>query len=226
MQTMNFKRISTLVVAGVAILATQAAQPARAIVFDFTSNPAGNATTFTYQSTPPGINLDVFTPSTFGTPLPTTFNSTPVGLCAWAVVGSSGGRCGYNLDPSQGINGFKIKFDQAVTIYSFLLASDPGVQNIDSATVGFSLDNVTFNSSPIFSDSDKGTLISLLTPFNAPANTDIFVKTTATLKIGFDSGVIRLATLQVPGPLPVLGAAAALGWSRKLRKRIAAQKFN
>ena len=25
---------------------------------------------------------------------------------------------------------------------------------------------------------------------------------------------------QVPGPLPVLGAGAALGWSRKLRRRI------
>ncbi|MCP9860405.1 hypothetical protein KBZ33_15705 [Cyanobium sp. Cruz-8D1] len=26
----------------------------------------------------------------------------------------------------------------------------------------------------------------------------------------------------VPGPLPLLGAGAAFGWSRKLRKRIAA----
>jgi len=37
---------------------------------------------------------------------------------------------------------------------------------------------------------------------------------------GFQSYTLSATTEQVPGPLPILGAAAAFGYSRKLRNRI------
>ena len=42
---------------------------------------------------------------------------------------------------------------------------------------------------------------------------------------GFDAGSAYLYAMpapvqKVPGPLPLLGVGAALGWSRKLRRRI------
>jgi hypothetical protein len=36
--------------------------------------------------------------------------------------------------------------------------------------------------------------------------------------------LFRQVSFSVPGPLPALGAAAAFGYSRKLRKRIAQRK--
>lgn len=43
-----------------------------------------------------------------------------------------------------------------------------------------------------------------------------------TLSISF--GATSSPIPQAPGPLPLLGLGAALGWSRQLRKRIHAQK--
>lgn len=43
--------------------------------------------------------------------------------------------------------------------------------------------------------------------------------------IGFNTSEVQAQGIeQVPGPLPILGAAAAFGWSRKLRRRIKASK--
>ena len=43
------------------------------------------------------------------------------------------------------------------------------------------------------------------------------------LTSGPDSFVLtKFAPAEVPGPMPVVGAVAAFGWSRRLRKRIAA----
>jgi len=41
---------------------------------------------------------------------------------------------------------------------------------------------------------------------------------------GCGSGTCRAVTRDVPGPIPLLGAFAAFGYSRKLRKRLQATK--
>jgi hypothetical protein len=38
-------------------------------------------------------------------------------------------------------------------------------------------------------------------------------------------GGVSLAQLPVPGPLPVMGAGAAFGWSRRLRRRLRRNTF-
>lgn len=209
---------------GAAVVLTQAPQAAQAFVIDFTSSPVGNVTSATFPSSPTGLNLNVSDPVTVGSPAPTTFNSAAAGLCAWAESGGTAApRCGYSID-GQGIRGFKFRFDKPTSISNFLLASGTGVQNISSAVLGFSLDNVNFTNSTTFSDANAGSIVSLLSPFNAPANTDIFVRTSASLLPNSLGGVVRIAELNVvPGPLPILGAAGFFGWSRKLRRRILTQ---
>ena len=216
--------ISSALGLGAAVVLTQAPQAAQAYVIDFTSNPAGNVSSALFPSTPTGINLTASNPVTFGTPAPTTFNAGAAGLCAWAESGGPlAPRCGYST-AGQGIEGFKFKFDQPTTINSFLLASGAGVQNIASATLGFSLDGVNFTNSTTFADANAGSVVSLTTPFFAPAGANIFVRTSATLAPNSLGGVVRIAELNaVPGPLPILGAAGVFGWSRKLRRRILTQ---
>ena len=129
-------------------------------------------------------------------------------------------RCGYN-NVGQGVDGFKFKFDQPTTINSFLLGPGAGVQNIASAKLGFSYDGITYFDSPTFSDANAGSVISLTSPFVIPANTEFFVRTTASLTSGAAGGVVRISNFNaVPGPLPILGAAGAFGWSKRLKKRI------
>ena len=59
---------------------------------------------------------------------------------------------------------------------------------------------------------------------NFSGNYSFYVKSTVNNSVsqlqGFDGPATVSATARVPGPLPVLGATAAFGFSRKLRKRI------
>jgi hypothetical protein len=214
--------VSSTLALGAIMVLTQAPQQANAQTINFGSNPVGNVNSAMFPSIPTGINLDVTNPSTFGTaPLPTTFNVNAQGLCAWAESGGpAAARCGYTT-AGDGIQGFKFKFDQPTTIKSFLLAAGAGVQNIASAQIGFSLDGITYNDSPTFADAQAGTTIALATPFSVPANTEFFVRSSATRTPGSLGGVVRISSLNVvPGPLPILGVAGAYGWSKKLKRRI------
>jgi hypothetical protein len=47
---------------------------------------------------------------------------------------------------------------------------------------------------------------------------------TWTLRDTTTADKIQVVVSQVPGPLPLVGAAAAFGWSRTLRRRIATAK--
>lgn len=74
------------------------------------------------------------------------------------------------------------------------------------------------NGTSVTADSDPGGSPSLFLPLSG---------TSTTLTTSWDSGGGLISSLQnniqlepVPAPLPILGAIAAFGWSRKLRRRI------
>jgi hypothetical protein len=92
-----------------------------------------------------------------------------------------------------------------------------------------------FDGTPVFSFSDSSSLgvisaANILNIFQDDATTggnESSSGSVAGLRI-FDNvltdaevAALDLRTPAVPGPLPLFGAAAAFGWSRRLRKRIA-----
>jgi hypothetical protein len=95
-------------------------------------------------------------------------------------------------------------------------------QNIISPTSGASVTkqvcytNFGVDCVPLLSVSDTGTDSEILKPTNTLYITDTY---TGTASAGLDNFI---NTYQTPGPLPILGAGAAFGFSRKLRSRIKA----
>jgi len=152
-------------------------------------------------------------------PNPPTININSSGLCAFTEVGSSGGRCGYLPGTGTILNGFSLTFDKSVFLRQFDIA---GIQNISSGSISFSGApnqpfNLTSNGTQTFSS-----------PFLVSAGSTISVTTSGTFLPGFNSGVFRIANLQVdlapeasvPGPLPIFGAGVAFAYSRRVRARI------
>ncbi|MEA5413892.1 hypothetical protein [Synechococcus sp. BA-132 BA5] len=190
--------------------------------------PAAQASTTTFNLTSPsavnspsplsfgpiGVDNIILTLSNpQGSNLPTnSLNTKSSGFCAFAVVGNSGGRCGYLAGSDGVINGFSLSFDKSVYLRQFDIA---GFQNLTGGSISFGsqLFNFTGNGTQTFAN-----------PFLASAGSTILVTTTGTP--AGQSGVFRLSNLQVelapevPGPLPLLGAGAAFAYSRKLRTRI------
>ena len=84
----------------------------------------------------------------------------------------------------------------------------------------FSIDNAYVNGSPISATSTFSNTTLNALDFTQPAG---LIGIWSLVDSG-DSIEVYLGqqTSTVPGPLPLLGAGAALGWSRRLRKRIAA----
>ena len=151
-----------------------------------------------------------------GTSLPTnSLNRNPAGFCAYANVGSSGGRCALTSGSGAVFNGFSLSFDKPVYLRQFDIT---GLGNISSGTITFG--------SELFSFATYGTQV-FATPLFVSANSPLLVTTTGVSK-NANGGVFRLNNLQVesgpkdsvPGPLPLLGAGAAFAYSRKLRTRI------
>jgi hypothetical protein len=61
-------------------------------------------------------------------------------------------------------------------------------------------------------------LVDLNNPDYVPTESSFMLeKGFITLNLSFETSS---RTLQAPGPLPLIGAAAAFGWSRKIRSRI------
>jgi hypothetical protein len=202
-----------LVVSGATLI--QFASPVQAAVFDFNVGTSSNSAIKTYSAS--GITLNASNSNSTGSN-PGTLNgpgtSSPLGLCAWTVVGSGIGRCGYGNVNGSGVSRFQLKFDKAVAIESF----DVGINELSSGSIAFSLDNSVFTTVS-FNTAGTKTLSSL---FAAAANQTIFVQTSGTPS-GANGGLIRLSSLrtaEAPAPLPLLGAALGFRVSRRIRKRI------
>jgi hypothetical protein len=176
-----------------------------------TSSPATQAS-FSFPSG--GITLTV--DNATGGPFPTAggLNSTAPGLCVWGKNGGTQTRCGYttpNADSSSILEGLNLTFSKPVKLTGFTVGQ----------FVNLSSGSLKFGASPAVTVNANGfyTLADVL----VGANTPIFLDSDGTLSGTNDSGIIRISSLQVeevPGPLPLLGAATAFTLSRRLRKRI------
>ena len=194
--------------------------PAKALMVDFSSLGVTNAQpSLTFPSMPSGLSLTAAPDmSTQG-----YVQATGNGLCIFANSTDGVNRCG-------------------------LLNQSPAVSNYDNIGIAPDVSTVYtgFSISQVLNDgfldpnppgtgqifvrrgSPTGTLLETfdiasltiggLTPFSSPlsfaAGEKIFFQASGS------NGSIRLGKLEaVPGPLPLLGAGAALGWSRRLRFR-------
>jgi hypothetical protein len=213
MKSLNHLWSFGLVASGATLI--QFASPVQAAVFDFNVGASSNSAIKTYSAS--GITLDASNSNSTGSN-PGTLNgpgtSSPLGLCAWTVVGNGIGRCGYGNSNGSGVSSFQLKFDKAVAIESF----DVGINELSSGSIAFSLDNSVFTTVS-FNTAGTKTLSNL---FAAAANQTIFVQTSGTPS-GINGGLIRLSSLrtaEAPAPLPLLGAALGFRVSRRIRKRI------
>jgi len=117
---------------------------------------------------------------------------------AYRITGPSSFNGSVDVFPASGVSGILTYLDGAFSYFSIDPAYISNTQIVSSATIN----NTTFatlgftTTGPIGTWTLDGTSESIQVILGAPA-------------------------AAVPGPLPLFGAAAAFGWSRRLRKRIA-----
>jgi hypothetical protein len=138
-------------------------------------------------------------------------SSVPKGFCLYGV-----GECD-NATTGAPLTSFEGTFDRTVQLISYTIsvASFTGAEpTLTFSSAGLS----SVESAPFIA----GTTRNFSNPFIVPAGSTINYAAS-----GGGEGSIRLSALTietdpvpVPGPLPVLGATAALAWSRRLRSRI------
>lgn len=179
---------------------------------------AGTAPSRSFSSGPLAINFN-YTPS--GTPMPSPVNtqdyvtsSMATGYCVFANQSDLLNRC--NTTGS----GQTLNFTRMSTnLQAYLMGGNisqifgsPGPISIYSSLNGPSL--ATINTSAVGD-------FSLPSPIFLAANQSIYFGSSGT------NASIRLANLRfeepVPAPTAILGAGAAFGWSRRLRKRISSK---
>jgi hypothetical protein len=149
----------------------------------------------------------------------------PLGVCVWASIGTQDGRCNVNpADSSDNIGAKLSGLSGSVSKTSFLKSFTIGqyAGTISNASIQFKLGNTVLETLSINSTGLK----TLSTPILLAAGQNLQILT-------FGDGPnpnnttgssIRISTFDidtaVPGPLPLLGASAAFGWSRKLRRQV------
>jgi len=148
------------------------------------------------------------------------------GVCVWAVVGSTGGRC--NVNPADSISNvgasltsLKGKVSLSSIFKSFNIGQYEGT--IANALIQFKVGGTVRDQLNITSLG----LYTLDSPIFLTADDDLEIITSGQNSDPVNGSVIRISTFNidnasVPGPLPLIGTAAAFGWSRKLRRHIKA----
>jgi hypothetical protein len=147
-------------------------------------------------------------------------------LCVWAQNGVLQSvlqtRCGYveaDATVSSTLTGLSFTFSKPV------LLTRVTVSQFDQLSSG----SLTFGASPTVNITGTGPYA--LSDVFVAANTPISLASLGTISGGYVSGIIRLSSLEVkdvvptPGPLPLLGAATAFTFSRRLRKKIKSNSF-
>lgn len=149
------------------------------------------------------------------------------GLCVALYAGFEG-KCQYTAstpgDPT--LTGLTFSFNKPVELKSFEVFRAGGVEaGVIAFTVGSS--SQTFNfSNPGGAASPNGVSVAsfdFAPNFAVNAFAPLTVSTVGTKFSENQSGSFRISNFkvqEVPGPLPLLGFAAAFGWSRKLRKKL------
>ena len=217
----NFSKLLPVACATASLtLAAGSAHAAQSVTFTTTSPAAENNPSKNFLSSPSGVNFTVTNPnSVFDSP--GGVNTTSSGLCAWASVGTTGGRCGFNV--SDGFSGVELTqlqgtFDKPVILTSFTIGQ------ASAGNTGTTLQFLAGSLSETFNISTTAPqTYSFTTPFQLAAGETLDIFSSGSNTIGTNGGFFRISSLDavdVPGPLPLLGGAAALGWSRKLRHKI------
>ena len=163
--------------------------------------------------------------------VPNGIRQGPNGVCAWAVVGTeaNSGRCDVNVGSTTGsgfsgseLTGFTGVFNQSTVLRSITIGQyAPGGQ-ISNAQIQFKVGGTVLET---LNPTAAG-FFNLTTPITLAAGQNLEIVTSGTSSAA-NGAVIRIssfdADVSVPGPLPLLGASAAFGWSRQLRRRIQAK---
>lgn len=210
----TLKQLSASAALGLAVTTASFGGSANAAtIFDF-SKPATNSASEPFIAG--GITLTLQNSNSTGELNNNTLNFNNNGLCAFAAVGISTGRCGYgSAVPTGGITAFEAVFNKPVAVNSFQVTDFSDL--LSSASFEVSLDNNTFTAFPITS---AGTVS--LGGVVLPANQTVFIRTSAAFSDANQTGVVRINNLnvtEVPGPLGIMGLAGAIGWSKQLKKR-------
>jgi hypothetical protein len=150
------------------------------------------------------------------------------GLCAnigFTQSGQSG--CQYTAAAAgqPAINGFTLTFDKSVYLISLDILRPGGTFTgiLDFSSIN-NAKQLTF-SNPGGGEISSGVVFRTLnfqTPFLARANTPIIFSSADSIVSTTSASGFRINNLSVdvPGPLPVLGVAATFAWSRRLKKKL------
>jgi hypothetical protein len=222
----NCSSFSAAFIVSSSVIPLQLSSVVNAATFDFRTEPFGNQTIKSFLES--DITLIISDSNSTGvnpnSDQTISSNNLSRGFCAYAVTTFETPRCGYGNKLGGGISRFKLTFDKAVSITSFVVSTfNPILMSVGA--LSFSLDGANFGSDTTFTSIG---FVSLPTSVFAAANQPIFVRTSATIASGNSSGsaLIRLSSLtaqeQVPAPSPFLGAAVGFRLSRRIRQRIIA----
>jgi len=208
-------RVFLLAALSASLVGATAAQAATVTV-DFTGQ-TGMSPTRTFTSG--GLTL-TFEPST-DSPQPDVASSL-VGLCLYASSSDGVNRCGVtgSTTTPASYNFIKMTANTSAlftggTIAQFINATNREPINIYSSLSGPSIGTISTTSDTV----PPVAPFTLSTPILLQPNQPIFFGSA-----GINTSTrIENFTFEVPSPSAILGASAAFGWSRRLRKRIAAK---
>ena len=153
------------------------------------------------------------------------------GVCAWAVVGTlaNSGRCDVNVGATNGsgfsgaeLTGFTGVFNRDTVLRSFTIGQFAPAAFITGAQIKFKVGATVLETV----NPTAAGFFNLTTPITLAAGQNLEIITSGSSSAP-NGAVIRISSFEadasVPGPLPLLGASAAFGWSRQLRRRIQAK---
>ncbi len=130
------------------------------------------------------------------------------------------------LDFTKGANQFATgagTFNYDISVIN----SSPNV--LDTATLNFvnpSTDGIQKSSNTFSTLTTDGSTASFVAGTKTASITDSWTAAAAPTTGSITNTYVQRSTIQVPGPLPVLGAGVAFAYSRKLRKRINRKHIN
>jgi hypothetical protein len=148
-----------------------------------------------------------------------------MGVCVWAKIGTTNGRCNVNPGNDAGFIGAELTgltgaVSQPSLLKSFTVGQFQELNSISDAKIKFKLGSTIIQS---FDITGVG-LYTFSSPILLAAGQNLEIITSGSSSDAADGSAIRISTFDidaaVPGPLPLLGASAAFGWSRKIRRHI------
>ncbi len=188
------------------------------------ASASANGTTFTLSS-------PLWTSGVSTSPVTNGIRQGTTGVCAWAFVGTlaDSGRCDVNVGPTTGsgfsgaeLTGFTGVFDRDTVLRSLTIGQFAPAASITGALIQFKVGSTVLAT---VSPTAAG-FFNLSTPITLTAGQNLEIITSGT-SAAPNGAVIRISSFDAdasaPGPLPLLGASAAFGWSRQLRRRIQAK---